>query len=281
MTRLNLVVLTSRALGIELASALVGLPEVGSLTVVTTKVVPRQTWARKLRRMYLHDGPGGLIQALIQRVRQSSRPSNPAELVARRCPGARHIHFDDLHAPDALDALRRLSPDLGVVFAIYRLGSDVFSIPRMGCLNLHLGRAPQFRGSSPAFYELLEGVAEVGVTVHRITDELDGGPILCQEVFPLDLAPRGDPMTYLAHYQAEVLVPNGIRMMAQTVRGLAYGPVPELAPEVPKRVSRRRATHRLKRELRRRVALRRPDPPPILRSGSFAAVLPLGDRPSD
>ena len=144
-------------------------------------------------------------------------------MVARRCPGATHIHCDDLHAPESLARLQALAPDLGIVFATYRLRRVLFGIPRMGCLNLHLGRAPEFRGSSPGFYEMLEGVPEVGVTVHRVSEHLDGGPILLQEVFPLDIAPPGDPMDYLKRYQAEMLVPHGIRMMVRAVERVARG----------------------------------------------------------
>ena len=67
----------------------------------------------------------------------------------------------------------------------------------------HLGKAPEFRGSSPGFYELLAGVPQVGVTVHRVDDGLDSGPILLQRTFPLDPAPTGDPIQYLAALQRE------------------------------------------------------------------------------
>jgi methionyl-tRNA formyltransferase len=255
---LDLVVLTSGAVGVELASALGGLPEVRSLTVVTSKAVPRQRLLRKLRRMYLHEGAGGLLRAALRRLRSRSRSSRDelADLVARRCPGTTHLHYDDLHAPESLARLQALAPDLGIVFATHRLRPEVFGIPRMGCLNLHLGRAPEFRGSSPGFYEMLEGVPEVGVTVHRVSEQLDGGPILLQEVFPLDIAPPDDPMDYLKRYQAEVLAPHGIRMMVRAVESVARGVEEELAQTGGSR-PRPRATHRLKQQLRRRVAERR------------------------
>jgi methionyl-tRNA formyltransferase len=255
---LDLVVLTSAAKGVELASALGGLPEVRSVTVVTCKAVPRQRLLRKLRRMYLHEGSGGLLRAALSRLHPRSHSSREglAELVARRCPGATHVHHDDLHSPESLAHLQALAPDLGIVFATHRLRPEVFGIPRMGCLNLHLGRAPEFRGSSPGFYEMLEGVPEVGVTVHRVSAQLDGGPILLQEVFPLDIAPPDDPMEYLKRYQAEVLIPNGIRMMVRAVESVARGVSEERVQSGGSR-PRRRATHRQQQQLRRRVAERR------------------------
>jgi folate-dependent phosphoribosylglycinamide formyltransferase PurN len=255
--RLDVVVLTSAVLGVELAAGLAALNEVRSLTVVTTNVMRgRRNFREKLRGIYRHDGPAGVLLAGIRRIYRKDAGQDLAAAVAARCPGIKHVHCADLHAPESLALLKDLSPDLGVVFAAYRLEASVFTIPRLGCLNLHLGQAPEFRGSSPAFYEMLEGVPCVGVTVHRVTEGLDAGPILKQESFPIDLAPRGDPIAYLQSYQSQVLVPNGIRLMSEAVRLCALGQISEW-PQGPARPTRRRATYQLKRELRRRVAQRR------------------------
>jgi methionyl-tRNA formyltransferase len=257
---LDLVVLTSSAMGVDLAAALGHLGEVRSLTVVTTRIMAtRRGWWGKLRGIYHHDGPVGVFRAAAGRISRRLRTieQTVAETVALRCPGAKHFHCDDLHAPESLALLQSLAPDLGVVFAAYRLRPEVFTIPRLGCLNLHLGRAPEFRGSSPAFYEMLEGVPSVGVTIHRITEGLDAGPIIAQESFPIDLAPEEDPVAYVQRYQAEVLVPNGKRLMAEAVRGFARGQVEERPQPAGGRRARRRASYQLKRELRRRVMRRR------------------------
>jgi methionyl-tRNA formyltransferase len=222
--------------------------------------------------MYLHEGARGVRQAMLRRLRGGSASSSAelAALVRRACPGARHIHCDDLHAPESLATLRVLAPDLGVVFATYRLGREVFSIPRRGCLNLHLGRAPDYRGSSPGFYEMLDGVPEVGVTIHRVSEKLDEGPILLQETFPLDLAPAMDPMDYLKQYQSEVLVPQGIRLMGLAVERVAQGLDEERKQDTGAR-PRPRATFRQQQELRERVAQRRTEQQQM-RAGPLPAI---------
>ena len=259
--RLDVMVLTSAAMGVELAASLNELSEVGSLTVVTTRTTPgRKGLKDKLRGIHHHDGPAGVFRAAVARVARWFRPDGQAlaQVVALRCPGARHLHCDDLHAPESVALLRSLAPDLGVVFAAYRLRPEVFTIPRLGCLNLHLGHAPEFKGSSPAFYEMLEGVPAVGVTVHRVSEGLDAGPIISQESYPLDLAPKEDAISYLHRYQAEVLIPNGVRLMAEAVQRFARGQVDGRPQPTSSRPVRRRATYQLKRELRRRVARRQP-----------------------
>jgi len=257
---LDIAVLTSSAQGVELAAALARMTEVRSVTVVTTGLLSQRLGPLdKARRLHRDDGLPGLVRAVVRRLFHPSRAGKREELasvVSRACPGVTHIHCDDLHAPSSIARLRELAPDLGVVFATYPLRAEVFTIPRLGCLNLHLGRAPEFRGSSPGFYELLEGVPEVGVTIHRVIAGLDAGPILLQEVFPLDLAPSEDPISYLRNYQAEILMPNGIRMMARAVERMALGTAEEHWQPTGRR-PRRRASHRLKQELRRRVAGRR------------------------
>ncbi len=247
-------------MGLELAGKLALLPEVRSLTVVTTRVMPgsRTLW-QKLRGIYRVDGLAGVLRSLAIRMRPfaASAEVTLARRVAERCPTARHLHFDDLHAFESLAMLKSLAPDLGVVFAAYRLKPSVFTIPRLGCLNLHLGLAPEFRGSSPGFYEMLEGIPTVGVTIHRIDEGLDSGPIIKQESFAVDLAPREDPIAYLRRYQTDVLIPNGIRMMADAVRAAAGGSLIERPQPSALRPARRRATYQLKRVLRRQVTWRR------------------------
>ena len=253
---LSVVVLTCGRIGIEVAARLAELSEVRSLAVVTTHPGPRRGAVERARRTLRYDGPPGLVHAAAGRLRRLGPARSPADQVKLRCPGATHLHFDDLHAPEALAALAALDADLGVVAATYLLRPEVFTLPRLGSLNLHFGLAPEFRGSSPGFYEMLEGVPEVGVTVHRVTSALDGGPILAQERFPLDLAPAGDPLEYLRRCQLETLLPNGARLMASVVARLARGPLPEQR-QGPGRRPRRRATWALKRELRRIVRARR------------------------
>ena len=257
---LHVVLFTSNLMGVEVAAAVAALEEVRLLHVVTTSLPRPATALERARKTWRYYGPAGLLASVRARLPRPFAPLSVQRLpveVARRLPSAVHLHYPDLHAPECLAHLRSLRPDLGVVFACYRLQRSLFSIPRLGTLNLHLGKAPEFRGSSPGFYELLAGVPEIGVTVHRVDCGLDSGPILLQRTFPLDPAPPGDPVRYLATLQREVLVPAGAAMMAGAVRMQARGAVVEM-PQPPTGFrARRRATWAQQRELRRVVSDRR------------------------
>lgn len=241
-----------------MAAGLSRLAEISSLTVVTTRVAPRpRTLLQKSWIILRHDGPGGVLRSALARRAGPPGAAHLADLIRLRCPGVAHLYCEDLHTAQSRETIRQLAPDLGVVAASYVLRPEVFTIPRLGCLNLHFGHAPEFRGSSPGFYEMLEGVPSVGITVHRVTTALDGGAIFAQERFPLHLAPPDDPIEHLRRYQELTLVPHGVRMMAEVVAALAWGAVPERAQDAALARTRRRATWRLKRRLRRVVRDRR------------------------
>ncbi|HEU5170545.1 MAG TPA: formyltransferase family protein, partial [Gemmatimonadales bacterium] len=179
-----------------------------------------------------------------------------SRLVGERCSRAGHLRVADLHDETTLAAVRRLAPDLGVVVATYRLRPELFTIPRLGTLNLHFGLAPDYRGSSPGFWELYDGTPESGVTVHWVNEALDAGDILRQERYPLDIAPPGDPLAYLDRYWRGVLRPNGVRLLAEVVDALRRGPLPAVPQDPARARTRPRATWRDKLELRQRVRAR-------------------------
>jgi hypothetical protein len=254
---LDLVFFTSSPLGIEAAAALVGLPEVRSVHLITTSLPRPRSPVERLLKTWRYYGPAGLLASVRSRLPMAPAAPSLADLAARVIPAAVHFHYADLHSADCLDHIRRLRPDLGIVFACYRLQRNLFEIPRLGTLNLHLGKAPDFRGSSPGFYELLAGVPEIGVTVHWVDDDLDTGPIVRQRTFPLDTAPPGDPIRYLSALQRTVLVPAGAALLADAVRGEAYGESVLLPQPAGGGRPHRRATWAQQRMLRRIVAARR------------------------
>jgi methionyl-tRNA formyltransferase len=260
MSSLRVVVLTSTRLGVEVAAGLRGVAEIGSLTLMTAPVTPRpKSPLRKAREAYRFDGVPGLLRAAADRFSRPRRATADtlATAALERCAGVPQVRVTDFHAPSAIERLRRMMPDLGVVAGTYRLAPSVFLVPRLGCVNLHLGRAPEFRGSSPGFYEMLEGVSEVGITIHRVSEALDAGEVHARGRVPLDLAPSGDPVEYLRRHQWDVLLPAGVALMAEVVAAIARGNAVGEPQDHGRARTRRRATHALKRELRRRVAGRR------------------------
>lgn len=74
--------------------------------------------------------------------------------------------------------------EVGVVLVIswpYILDKSLLSHPKHGIYNIHFGLLPQEQGPDPIFWALRNGKSESGITIHRMTEELDKGPILLQE----------------------------------------------------------------------------------------------------
>ena len=91
------------------------------------------------------------------------------------------IEVDNVNAQGFLDELRRLSVDVIVSLNCpQRLKREILSLPSHGCLNVHFGLLPRYRGILPIFYALLNGESSFGVTVHFMDDKLDNGDILVQ-----------------------------------------------------------------------------------------------------
>ena len=83
-----------------------------------------------------------------------------------------------------LDRLERL--DLLLVCRFELLPAEVFSRPRLGTVNVHSSLLPQYRGIHPVSWALVDGAAETGVTLHVIDEEVDTGPVLCQEALRIE-----------------------------------------------------------------------------------------------
>lgn len=61
----------------------------------------------------------------------------------------------------------------------------VINAPRLGAFNLHPGPLPEYAGLNPVSWAIFNGEPQHGVTVHRITPEIDGGDIVYLERFPV------------------------------------------------------------------------------------------------
>ena len=82
---------------------------------------------------------------------------------------------------DFVDELRGLRPDISVVVAYgHILPREVIDLPARGTLNIHASLLPRFRGAAPIQAAILEGVEETGVSIMRMIERLDAGPVVLQ-----------------------------------------------------------------------------------------------------
>ena len=91
--------------------------------------------------------------------------------------------------PEFTQKLTSLSPDL-MVLAGYGLILDAqtLNIPPLGCINLHGGKVPEFRGSSPMNWALIKNEPTFTISVLKVTPGIDDGEVLAEQTF--DIGPE-------------------------------------------------------------------------------------------
>jgi len=119
-------------------------------------------------------------------------------------------------------AFAALDLDVAVVAAYgLILPKPMLDAPRRGCLNVHASLLPRWRGAGPIQAAILAGDAETGITIMRMEEGLDTGPMLLREATPI--GPRAT--TPEIH---DALAAIGARLV---LRALDEDPIPVPQPE--------------------------------------------------
>jgi len=75
-----------------------------------------------------------------------------------------------------------LKADIAVVVAYGKiLPKEILAVPKHGFINLHASLLPKYRGAAPVQWALLKGEKESGITIFKIVEQLDAGPIIAQK----------------------------------------------------------------------------------------------------
>jgi methionyl-tRNA formyltransferase len=132
-----------------------------------------------------------------------------------------------------VERLRALAPDVGVVVAYgHILKPDLLALPRHGMINVHPSLLPELRGAAPVEWAILNGLKQTGVSIMRMDEELDSGPILLQIAHDIDPEATGGELSeHLSEMGAQALVEalalsetNGLEPRAQEHTRATYAP---------------------------------------------------------
>ena len=115
---------------------------------------------------------------------------------------------DRVRAPEALAAIETWRPDVLVVAAFGQiLPPALLEMPAYGGVNVHASLLPRWRGASPVQSSLLHGDSETGVTIMKMDEGMDTGPILAQRSLTIRSDHTGGSLTAeLAELGARLLV---------------------------------------------------------------------------
>lgn len=207
-------------------------------------------------------------------------PGSKYELPALRARSNVRIEYvNDIHAHSSLLQIRDFAPDLGLSLAAPILKPELFNLPRLGTINLHKGRLPDFRGMPPAFWEIWCGQDRVGCSVHRVNEQLDAGELLAAAETPIYSysTPRGVQIR---------LDEIGSDLICDTTIQLLAGTPPKIAQPSGAGKTWRKPTLQQKAQLKARLDRQEPHPQPswrrrikdLLATLSFAWHRTLGWR---
>ncbi|MCH7936571.1 MAG: methionyl-tRNA formyltransferase [Proteobacteria bacterium] len=220
-----------------------------------------------------------LIKAGHEIIAVYSQPPRPAGRGQREKPSAVHAFahqkgldvrnpetFDEVDEQAAFRALFEARGDNGADGAVVvayglKLPKAVIDAPRLGCLNVHASLLPRWRGAAPIQRAILEGDTVTGVSIMRIDEGMDTGPVLLARKVPI----TADTTAETLHDELAAL---GAGMMVEALAGLEAGtlePVPQSADGVTHAGKLNRADgridwHRPAVELERQVRALNPWP---------------------
>jgi methionyl-tRNA formyltransferase len=173
------------------------------------KPTPVQTWAQSLpsKPRLIQVGRDGITQKIKKQILTASQPKSSL--------------------PDFL-----LVIDFG-----YLIPDWLLTLPRQATLNVHPSLLPRWRGSSPGPFTLLANDQQAGVSIIKLTSQLDQGPIAYQEKFALDSTWTSSEYYQAAFTKAAQVLPKVLMTYGQTShkdQGGAKSQDPTLQPQPKK-----------------------------------------------
>jgi methionyl-tRNA formyltransferase len=124
-----------------------------------------------------------------------------------------------------LDRLRALDPELSVVVAYgHILRREMLDLSPQGSINVHASLLPELRGAAPVHWAIARGHEVTGVTVMRMVEAMDAGPILLQIEEPIH---PHETSTELSARLSEI----GAQALLEALTLLSLGEVEERAQD--------------------------------------------------
>ncbi|MGH7448215.1 MAG: methionyl-tRNA formyltransferase, partial [Longimicrobiales bacterium] len=127
-----------------------------------------------------HDVVGAVTQPDRPAGRGRSVRSSPVKLIAQE-ESLPVLQPERARGEEFMSAIRALEPELSVVVAYGQiLQPDVLRLPAQGSINVHASLLPELRGAAPINWAVRLGHKHTGVTIMRMVERMDAGPILHQ-----------------------------------------------------------------------------------------------------
>ena len=117
----------------------------------------------------------------------------------------------DLNSDEEIKKLKTINPDLIIVMGYgLKLPKYILEMPRFGCINIHVSMLPRWRGAAPIEYSLMNGDDKTGITIFKLVEQMDAGPIIANMAVSIDKDINKDDLT-------KKLNKKGIELLNETL----------------------------------------------------------------
>ena len=156
------------------------------------------------------------------RAAERGRKVRPTPVAVRaEAAGIQVMTPASLKPEDAQTAFAAMDADLAVTVAYgLILPPAVLASPRLGCINAHASLLPRWRGAAPIQRAIMAGDRETGVTIMRMDQGLDTGPIGMAERVPIGPGTTGGTLH-------DTLAALSARLVVEAIDALAAGTLAE------------------------------------------------------
>jgi methionyl-tRNA formyltransferase len=96
---------------------------------------------------------------------------------------------DVTNSDETRELLKNANVDIALSLGNGFIAPSVFSIPRMGMLNIHHEELPAYQNAQSILWQLYNGNNKMGYTIHKIERLIDTGEILYQKLYQIDFKP--------------------------------------------------------------------------------------------
>lgn len=146
-----------------------------------------------MRIVYFGNGVRGCIclKALLEAGKEVvaviGHTVNPSDMINLAIKiGLQYYQPADVNHPDFIKKLRGLNPDLFILSGYNRiLKANIINLPTHGCINLHGGKLPDYRGCAPINWQIVNGETIGGCCVLFVNEGIDTGAIIRQAFYEI------------------------------------------------------------------------------------------------
>ena len=189
--------------------------------------------AAPLRIVVLISGSGTNLQAILDAINEQHIPARVEAVISNKADAyglqrasqagvasevLEHTAFTNRNSYDQalIKLIDQYQPGLIVLAGFMRILSDEFVEHYAGrMMNIHPSLLPKYKGLNTHQRVLEAGDSEHGCSVHFVTPELDGGPVILQARVPIDKNETEESLAQKVHQQEYRIYPQAIRWFAE------------------------------------------------------------------